>query len=66
MNGWSLIIILILVMLGIYTYEWSQDINRYFREVEYKGHIYLIYANRGVCHSPECKCQTKGFYNDKE
>lgn len=30
------------------------------RKVTYEGHeyLYLIY-NRGICHSPECKCLTK-------
>lgn len=30
------------------------------RKVTYEGHEYLIYANRGVCHYPGCKCKTKG------
>lgn len=36
------------------------------RKVTYEGHeyLYLIY-DRGICHSPECKCQTKGDVNEQ-
>lgn len=60
MSPWTFIFLFFLVVLGLYAYECSQDINRYIREIDYKGHKYLIHCNRGICHSPECECQTKG------
>lgn len=62
---WLFLMILIFSVIGLAVLVATRNPERLFQErirkVTYEGHeyLYLIY-NRGICHSPECKCQTKG------
>ena len=57
---------LIVTAIRVANQDPNDSFQRRVRKVTYEGHeyIYLIY-DRGVCHSPECKCQTKGDVNEQ-
>lgn len=54
----------LLLIIGVFVhYSSNKNPNTLFKEgvrkVTYEGCEYLIYNDRGVCHYPKCKCQTK-------
>lgn len=59
MNLWYLIVFLFFLWLGLFVYDHWQNIDNHFIQKDYKEHTYLI-SRWGMCHHPECECQTKG------
>lgn len=59
MNPWYLIVFLFFLWLGLYAHDHWQNVDNHFSEINYRGHKYLR-SRWGLCHHPECECQTKG------